>query len=279
MTLLLPQLRSFTPRSLLCAALFLLTGGAAGAEEFKSPHGYSITAPEGWVPIPADVIQQMLKQAVNEQARANMNWEAGYQLPDQPNWFTYPYLIIQYTPYGTNRQITETEMAATVKAISGADPRRELNSSLDAELRNAVPGKLQPVLDTRNHRFVIPMTMTVPAVGPVQGQVVGHFGRKGIVQVMFYAPQADWAKYQDSLTALQDSFHFDPEHAWDQKHASSGFGTQLMQVLRSGVWQGVICGVGAGIFGGIYAARSAQKRALAQNSKPKRKRPRPIEDE
>jgi len=229
--------------------LLLTLSPLALAAPFQSPdHTYSLTLPDDWTPIPADVLAATAQAARNPSAKIALNYDAGFQPAARKPWFSYPYCVVIVMPYsrfGLNRQIREDEFPKLVKAMTGLDINKAASDSVApdgrARLSNASMG--QPTLDTARRRFVAPLQLTVAGVGTIKGTLAGYFGRDALVEIGFYSRDADTAHYAPTADAIIDSFHFAPAADYDPSANPPSFWANVGKMTLTGAVIGGLVGL------------------------------------
>ena len=83
------------------AACIAAIAVSAGGKTFETYDDFSITLPDGWVEIPGSVLQAYA-QKVNELSphTPQQMYDCGYQMDNDGNWLTYPYILVQFRPAG-----------------------------------------------------------------------------------------------------------------------------------------------------------------------------------
>jgi hypothetical protein len=243
--------------SWLAPALFLVAVAAVNwcpAAPYHGAHGYQLTLPDDWKPIPAEKVQAASAAMQKPGAEHPLVFDAGFQRADASRWFEYPYALVQVISYaaaGAPHQINEDEFPDAVKAITGTDLRKNMDSVLSQKAKSIMgdvsTGEAQ--LDTPHRRYLIPMNMTVGnGIGKVRGLIVGNFGHNALVQVCFYAKQDDWDQYSATCQSIVDSFKFDPAEAYSVEAAAAN---PTRRFDWSRVWTMTAAGAVIGAFIGL----------------------------
>ena len=231
------------------------------AETYRSEaNGYTLEIPEGWRQIPAEVIEEM-QAMMSVGAPQAIVYETGFQPDDGSEWLEYPYVLVQPVPYakfGVNRQLRDEELKQVVATVTGMDLEEALNQNLSEEVAGQVGSteSQAPEFDAEGRRFVWRLGMEVADLGNVQGQTFGHFGRDALVQVAYYDLADPFAGSEAMRTALDASFKFDADRAYDPGQANGG-GFSVGRVIRSAVLYGVLGAVVALVIGLIKKRRES----------------------
>jgi|GEM_PF-994305 len=219
-------------------------------------NGYSLTIPDGWVRIPDDILRNTVKKMLKpDQA---LLYDAGFQPPTAPHWFAYPYVLVQiirYADFGLDRQPSEEEAAKFVEKIANFDLRKGFRDAISDDFQNLMhSGEAgESFYDKTSHRFGFPLMLELKNVGKVRGLCAGYVGKGVIVQLLFYAKQDDWKRYQKTWTTLADSLTLDPEAAYDPS---------LNSIFGTGVGAGVVRGALAGCLGGLAVYLFRKKKTV-----------------
>jgi hypothetical protein len=224
----------------------------------NATHGYSLTLPRGWVRIPDTAVKQMTEAIIDKQ-KASVTYDAGFQPAANTRWFQYPYVLVQRLPYsdfGLERQIRENEMGQITKALTGLDLGEQLKGTLKDNVKDMVSSAKAGTasLDLANHRFVWSLKMQGVGVGEVRGAMIGYFGRKAMVQVMFYALTQDWERDAHVCSQIIGSFGFDPDSDYDEAAGRSGW-LSGSKILRDALIGGAMGAAGAAVLGVIRNRR------------------------
>jgi hypothetical protein len=83
------------------AACIAAIAVSASGETFETFDDFSITLPKGWVQIPGSVLQAY-SEKVNELSpdTPRQMYDYGYQIENDGNWMSYPYILGQFRPAG-----------------------------------------------------------------------------------------------------------------------------------------------------------------------------------
>jgi hypothetical protein len=232
---------------------FFCARAAAGAHFHSASWGYSLSVPTGWVRVPDDVLREAVSAMRNPKANSPLVHDAAFQLPWRGQQLEYPYVVVMVLPYanlGISRQINEDEFPEVIKAATGADMGKVLDSALSPEARRLVGdaelGK--PQLDAGRRRFLLSTRMSVGEVGKVRALIAGYFGREAIVQVGFFAKEGDWDRYVGAGQGMVDSLRFDPGTEYSDAIAKAN---PSRRSIWSGVGEKALSGAIVGIIAGV----------------------------
>jgi hypothetical protein len=244
--------------SVIILVVFLLTLSPLSlAKPFQSPDNtYSLTLPDDWTSIPADVLAATAQATRNPTAKVALSYDAGFQPAARRPWFTYPYCVVMVMPYakfGLNRQIREDEFPRVIQAMTGLDIKKAAGDSVSPEVRARLSGASmgEPTLDTARRRFVAPTQLSVAGVGTIKGTLAGYFGRDALVEIGFYTRDADAQRYAPTADAIINSFHFAPTADYDPSANPPSFWSNVGKMALTGAVIGGLVGLV-----GYLAARS-----------------------
>lgn len=249
-------------------ALLSSLGGVPirGADNYHGrTYGYRVDLPEGWIQIPQNSVRKMRDSVLNERARSDIIYDAGFQIESAARWFEYPYVLIQPLPYaqfGLNRQPYEDELPGYVRQITGLDLEELADEHFSRDMRGSVHELhgANPWLETQKHRYLQTIDVDVQGVGPVRCLTVGHFGRHAIVLLHFYSRRSDWDRYSGVREAMLSSFGFDPEYAYSAQGSSAFSWTRFFKSVAFGACAGGVLGfVLSLIIDGMIGRRLSEK--------------------
>jgi len=233
----------------------------SAAEEFHgTSYGYQLDLPPGWVEIPKDVLEATAAAAQKGDAATRIAFDAAFQPESANNWFEYPYVLVQRTPYDGHRQINEDEFPKLIRLLAGLDLGPTIDDVVSSDVRKLIDNvdAGPPQLDTAHRRFLWTVSMDAQPFGPICGLVVGYFGRDSLVHVSFYSRRSDWDRYADVRRAIVDSFRFDPHKAYSVQVAAVN--PTPPSIWSSALKKAVVGAVVGGILGLVFAAIAAVKR-------------------
>jgi len=242
---------------------------AAGQGLFHSEaNGYSLKLPEGWIKIPDNIVHTTMNRLLSEKGQSEIVIETAFQLEAEGLWFQYPYTgvqVVTYSSFGLNRQLNEGEFENHVKGMSGLDIIDYTEQVLTPIGQEIYPelaiGKIY--LDSNKRLYLFGVEMELPSVGKIKGQVVGHFGRRSIIQVMFYDLESNWIQSKPERDFIFGSFQFDPAMAYNEAAESQVgfFERRAMEALPVIVLVLIVGGIAAawGYIGRRIRQRDEQK--------------------
>lgn len=176
-------------------------------------YGYSVRIPAGWQQVPADVLGDFAKSILMPDSK--VIFEAAFQPVELENWFQYPYVLIQVSPYdrvGLDRAPNLTKIKRFVKELSGFD--------VDAQQENLTGEDRDMLSETSYHkaqfdpkrlRVAYDADLQVPDLGTVRGRALGQFGQTAFVQVVFYDIMDDWLMREDDRKTILQSLELGPD--------------------------------------------------------------------
>lgn len=215
-------------------------------------NGYSITLPAKWVKLPDAVLQATFDAAFSNNTKQILKWEAAFQIAPQTDRLRYPYVIAQvmkYTDSGLDGQPSYSQMKAIVKSIGGAEVK-ELTDEISSEVQDLMSDTQlgEALLDVENKNYLMPLEMQVAGIGKIKGQIKGYFGKKAMIQVMFYDHKSNWENSAQDRSAVLNSLIFDPSAAYDITLKKK---TNLFRRFGMSGLVGAICGAAAVLFSTI----------------------------
>lgn len=260
--------------------ILLLTAGTCiwppcsqAASHQGKRYGYHVTIPADWTAIPSNVIEEMARAVRNPNSKNVVIMDAAFQPVSQERWFKYPYVIVQVIPYanyGVTRQVNEGEFEGLIKAMTGMNLDKAMDSALSSDARSIMsdPSIDRPQLDKKRRRFLVSTNMTVAGSGKVRGLIAGYFGRESLVQVCFYATEKDWNRHISTGRSIVDSFRFDPAKDYSVAVAAAN---PTKRSIWSGVGEkaltGALMAVVVGLISGIASINKKPKSTDA-NARP-----------
>jgi hypothetical protein len=249
----MPRLRpALAAAPAIVVTLYALAAGAeTGASFHGDTHRYTLRVPDGWTPVPRQVIDTIMKVTASPQSQGKIVFDAGFQRADASHDLAYPYVLVQVMPYkamGVRRQPTEADIREVARQVTGMKVDDAIDDALTPQakgmVRNPEVGKVVVDMPRRAYRFN--MQMAVAGVGPVKGYMAGYFGRNALIQVMYYERADDPAPREADRQAFLNSFKFDPAAAYDET-----------QSQFSGVWGGALISVVvAVVIAGYWASKN-----------------------
>lgn len=185
-------------------------------------------------------------------------FDAAFEPDGSPHPLAYPYVLIQIMSYektGQNKSPSPSQMKLAIKAFTGQDIVKELDSRAQPEVVGMLKNSdlSSPTLDIQTGKYTCELMMEVEGIGKVRGHIAGHFGSKSAIQVMYYDRPENWDSRADVRNALISSFRFFPDFAFvptaDEPERS---------IFSGAVRGAVIGGIGAMLIGGIFRNRKQQ---------------------
>lgn len=216
------------------------------AESFHSAdYHYTIEIPQEWMPVPQEVLNDVLRMTGQQPERSPMVFDAVFQDPSTEAWLTPPYVMIQVLPFarmGLNRQPREDEIPQIVRGITASNVRQTAKKTVTEPLQDMVNTAAfsNQQIDLKNQRFSYETDMTVPGFGEVHGDAIAFVGRTAMVQVILYSRPNDRSEVAPIRESLVRSFHFDPDAAYDE--SQMGHRSVSVQSAR------LIAFIGFGVF-------------------------------
>lgn len=239
----------------IAATFATLAGLPAAAAEFHSEeHGYTIRLPNRWVQVPADVLATVEKFIFKPGAKSKIHYDACFQEGGSFGWMTYPYVLLQFVPYsdfGWSGEPEESTFPSLIQTISGLDLAKVIKNEMSDPAREMLADtpNVTVRLDAPNRRYFWTLAMNVGPVGKIRGEVVGYFGRHGVVQVMFYDKASQFAGTRAARERIWESFKFDEGHGYDPAVAVASRPAWLaLPFAENALILGIIAGGAACLF-------------------------------
>lgn len=183
--------------SVLCAVFLLVAGSVSGQVEllqtFETTDDFTISLPSGWHEIPNDMLRALtLNLAQRAPAAPRMDFAYGYQVAVPPNWFQYPYTLVQIENSGKIPESELESMSEFEDAMQeGADT---VNSAMGSFMSQ---GELTATRYDPDENIIWTQTsMEVVGIGRVRGITAAILTERGIIAVHSYALDGDFAYYE-----------------------------------------------------------------------------------
>jgi hypothetical protein len=202
----------------LTAFLTFCIAAASFAEEAKLPFptkdGFTLYLPDGWKPIPKDVLDAYSRAIAKLAPQAEkQTYDHGFQLSAAQKWFTYPYILVQVKRSGRVPEDQLRSLAQIGKAMdSGFAKARE---SLSSFATNGSIG--ETVLDASTHTLWTRIAIDVKGVGTINGLVGTVLTETGFIQISCYAKKNEFPAYLSVFetivrsTVLSDDLKYRPD--------------------------------------------------------------------
>jgi hypothetical protein len=199
-------------------AVLLIASLPAGAGESFTGGSYTITAPDGWVRIPQDVVQTTMQKVMNGKNATTV--DAVFQLQGRP-WFTYPYVMVQTVPYPG--QPNEAQMREVIRQMTGPGFMDKSKGNITPQVQKILDGNSMKnrELDTSNQTSNAFHQQVVEPFGKITGMMNTHFGRHGMVNINSYAREDDFGTYMPQFGQINSSFGWSSGEEYQGKSARS----------------------------------------------------------
>lgn len=242
-------------RVVLALSLMSFLGTARAATARNDGIGYAFDLPANWVPIPSSEVDRLAAFVTSGQAGGKFKYVAAYQLNQTPGkFFTYPYVIVQTTPYPGGqriRNVSESELRTLVATLTGMGDK-ELRKELSTQASSLVAqtGKFTGSYSTNPPGFRVNMVQTVRGIGDVRGEITAIVGRDYVVAVNFYTRLSEWDTYASARQQITSSFQLDADQAVAIGTASlpSSPATKIFTTTAIGAGLGGVVGLCAWLF-------------------------------
>jgi len=199
-----------------------------GNNYHSNENGYTLEIPNGWEQIPDNIIREYVRQLASEEGQSTIFFETAFQPKAKEGlWFQSSYAIVQIVKYSNlfpNWQPKENEFEYLVKQMSGIDTVKVVDKVLSPTARNFVTDSTigEVYFDRNNKLYVFSLEIKQPNDESIKGQIVGHFGKYAIVQVMFYDSESNWSESEAERKIVLASFDFDPAFKYVPIESSLG---------------------------------------------------------
>ncbi len=161
-------------------------------QEVKTQDGFTIRLPADWKPIPRDMLTKY-SRAVAELTRDTEKqvYDYGFQRADAPNWFTYPYILIQVRRTG---RISEAQLKS-IKQLQGDldNSMARMQQAMSTVVSDARTGEM--VYDPGAHILFSQMRMDIKEIGTIRGLIALLLTEEGGIHIAGYAKGDDFAHY------------------------------------------------------------------------------------
>lgn len=193
---------------ILLISIILIFPDTTRAIEIRTERGFTITLPDEWSQIPDETLKAYLEkiyQMAPDMKR--QNYDYGFQLSINPDWFTYPYILIQVNNSGRiteNRLIELAEQAEDL--IEGA-----------SKAENALHGVLSEmdignaVYDEEFRTLFSTMSAEVTGIGRIKGLIAVILTNRGSINFFGYALEEEYDLYSILYTDVVHQIVFDPK--------------------------------------------------------------------
>ena len=216
-------------RNVLAVLVFLTSVAApcaAGMVRHNSGYGFSFDIPEDWVQIPQAEVEATAAKLSMTGASSNLMVLSAFQ-PEGEKWFAYPYVMVQLVRYPEARPPTEAEMRSMVKAFSQVNVSKTLKGpGVTPQMRNIARTATISAgdFDPFSKKYTIPVEIRAPGIGKVRGKIVGHFGKRHLIQMCCYDREDTFVGSEVQFATILDSFRWD-EHSDIPESKVGGRGT------------------------------------------------------
>ena len=203
--------------------------------------GYSLTLPDGWAPLDQDTLKK-LAASLSADPSVPMTLDAGYA-PGGDIGPSVEFLLITSLPNLNGKQLDEKGMDQYMQGvISGATKSNVRGAALESS-------KLDKNAKNFQARFVIPTNGV-----KVHESLFGFFGRKRVIQVIGYSSDSAFPEAGAKYGQVAQSFHYDPDFAYDDGDKYYQLGRTIGYVLMALV---------AVVFAVFVAIRASRRRPPA----------------
>jgi len=176
-------------RKLLALAACLAVCASAFAGTIKKPE-VTVQLPEGWVEVPASVLQQFFDEMQRQAPNAQIpRYSYAFQSKQGPPWLDYPYVLVKVT--ATTRP-TESELQS-LPTVDLNDKVRDKRDDWSNVMKDSSLGKMR--YDKAANVVWITSKSTVVNIGEVSGISGVIPTENGFVELHAYAKTADFPQH------------------------------------------------------------------------------------
>ena len=195
--------------SALTLSMLLVAISAGAATRHDSGYGFSFEVPDDWKQVPQREVDEAARRMFKGSVPDNLMVLSAWHPKGKPS-FAYPYVMVQLIRYPGPHAPTESEMRAMVKQFSKTMTSKTL-AGTSPELQEAAKSAQisEGYFDPFAKKSTIPMEMRVPGVGKVQGKIVGHFGKRHLIQICCYDREDSFISSEVKFGTILDSFKWD----------------------------------------------------------------------
>jgi hypothetical protein len=178
--------------------------------------GYSLDLPADWIEIPTSIIKAELSMALSDDKKGSIRYDAAFQLENNTNWFTHPYVVVEiidYSIFGMNRELGPSDYAeiAAYYATINSPTNAVKYLSADAKKKIDYINTGNQTYESSKHQFRLPIIGKRAGVGLIRGECLGHFGKKALINVSFYAQNDEWHKHNIAKEYIFSSLRLDTD--------------------------------------------------------------------
>ena len=170
-------------------AAVLIATQASGAVVDCARDGFSVTVPDGWQAIPAQVLSDY-SASISKLAGGKFNetYEYGYQRDYHGQWLLYPYMLVQVKEMG---RVPEGQLAGMKQFRQGAAQGIEKAAkTLDGIVSDMSLG--ETFYDATNKCIWMQLSGTSSEGAKFRGITCGHLTEKGVLFFHFYARASEF---------------------------------------------------------------------------------------
>jgi hypothetical protein len=173
-----------------------LAAGLTHAGTVSKPE-VTLELPDGWVEVPASVLQQFHDEMKRQTPLAQVaKYDYAYQSANGPPWLAYPYVLVKVTPSGRPTE-HELEMLPTIDLAAEIRDQQDAWSKL---MKQPSLGKMR--YDKATNIVWIPSQSQVAGIGDVTSLSGVIPTEKGFVELHAYAMTADFPQRASTFERL-----------------------------------------------------------------------------
>lgn len=205
----------------LTAAVVILALAArpAAADEYHDRNDcFTITIPDGWVRIPNENLQMAAGLVLSDSPSEAICMKAAFQQPD-PDWFHYPYMVINYMPYDGDKQPAESQISDLTKLMLGVDLADLAKKSNRPASKGILGASIESAdWDYARHTLYTITHASVKYMGLCKGYYPWFFGRHGVVMIEFCDIDEKFDAEVPLFRKAAGSFRFDAGYGYDSTY-------------------------------------------------------------
>ena len=174
-------------------------------------HGYSIWLPDGWVEIPAGVIESAEHELAKHQLfLPQLHSDCGFQIHKKNNWFEYPYILIRIdnTERLSKNKILKLKKSYMQEAVNQLDIASSL--ILDSQIE-------ETNYDENSNIMWVQFTSNVLGIGQVSSMSGMIFTEQGYIQITGYSLKNDYISNKQIFQTVINSVVLDNELQYTYK--------------------------------------------------------------
>ncbi len=258
---------------LFLAAMLGAVTATASAEAFRSPHGFVIHLPHGWIEVPKAEIDRWLDSIRNAYPNAPYEeFDHAYRPLSNKHWLEYPRVAIQVRHTGKLEEPPE-ELFDTLKDRFVGEVSRKGDVKI-AEILDDMPVfesvSIDQTLvdwDLERHIMWIAARSQDPNLGSIVGVMAICLTETGILRVGLAVEEAEFSTYMPVFREAVNSIEFSPKLKYQPVMNLTKVGSDRSGVIES-AWSRMVESAGPILVlilvGAIVSAATAVVKSLGR---------------